>query len=60
MNKRHYDSEETRSVIADKAAKLFAQKDLPVLLSPIFPGNPGLAKGIFIIILRIKRSFSYI
>ena len=45
MNKRHYDSEETRAVIADKAARLFAQKGFAGTSIADISRESGCSKG---------------
>ncbi|MGN7765255.1 TetR family transcriptional regulator C-terminal domain-containing protein [Paenibacillus sp. 22594] len=45
MNKRHYDSNETRSLIADKAARLFAQKGFSGTSIADISRESGCSKG---------------
>ncbi|QSF43947.1 TetR/AcrR family transcriptional regulator [Paenibacillus tianjinensis] len=45
MNKRHYDSEETRSVIAEKAARLFSQKGFAGTSIADISRESGFSKG---------------
>ncbi|WP_019909186.1 TetR family transcriptional regulator C-terminal domain-containing protein [Paenibacillus sp. HW567] len=45
MNKRHYDSDATRSIIADKAARLFAQKGFAGTSIADISRESGCSKG---------------